>query len=88
MPDHFHALIGIGDSGLTLGRIVGDFKSLATREFWKFYDGKMWQRQFYDHVIRNQQDSEETVKYIRLNPVEAKLIDNWEDWKWTGEPDL
>jgi REP element-mobilizing transposase RayT len=88
MPDHFHGLIGIGDSGMTLGRICGDFKSLSTREFWKFYDGKMWQRQFYDHVIRNQQDFEETIKYIRLNPVEAKLVENWKDWKWTGEIDL
>ncbi len=44
MPDHFHALIGIGESGITLGRICGDFKSLSTREFWKFYDGKLWQR--------------------------------------------
>ncbi len=88
MPDHFHALIGIGESGMTLGRICGDFKSLSTREFWKFYDGKLWQRQFFDHVIRNEQDFFETVEYIRLNPVEAKLVENWKDWKWTGECDL
>ena len=88
MPDHFHGLIGIGDSAMTLGRIVGDFKSLATKEFWKLYDGKMWQRQFYDHVIRNQQDFEETIKYIRLNPVESKLVEDWKDWKWTGELNL
>ena len=31
MPDHFHAIIGNGDSGMTLGRICGDFKSLSTR---------------------------------------------------------
>ena len=88
MPDHFHGLIGIGESNLTLGRICGDFKSLSTREFWKFYDGKLWQRQFFDHKIRNEQDFAETVKYIRMNPVEAKLVDDWKNWEWTGEPDL
>ncbi len=88
MPDHFHGLIGIGVSGLNLGKICGAFKSLSTKEFWKFRDGKLWQRQFFDHVIRNEQDFFETVKYIRLNPVKAKLIENWQDWKYTIEPDL
>ena len=88
MPDHFHALIGIGESGITLGRICGDFKSLSTREFWKFSDGKLWQKQFFDHIIRNEQDFLETVEYIRENPVAAKLAADWKDWKYKGEPDL
>ena len=88
MPDHFHGLIGIGESEMKLGEIVGYFKSLSTREFWKHHDGKLWQRQFFDHVIRNEQDFFETIEYIRLNPLEAKLVENWKDWKWTGEPDL
>lgn len=88
MPDHFHALIGIGESGMTLGKICGDFKSLSTRKFWQFYDGKLWQRQFFDHVIRNETDFLETIEYIRQNPIKAKLTANWEDWKYTGEPDL
>ncbi len=88
MPDHFHALIGIGDSEMSLSRICGDFKSLSTRAFWQFYDGKLWQRQFFDHVIRNEQDFLETVEYIRENPVKAKLAADWKDWKYAGEPDL
>ena len=88
MPDHCHGLIGIGKSGLTLGRIIGDFKSLSTRDFWKSHTGKLWQRQFFDHVIRNEQDFAEAIKYIRLNPVEAKLVEHWKDWEFTCEPDL
>jgi REP element-mobilizing transposase RayT len=88
MPDHFHALIGIGDSEMSLSRICGDFKSLSTRAFWQFYDGKLWQRQFFDHVIRNEQDFLETVEYIRENPVKAKLVADWKKWKSAGEPDL
>jgi putative transposase len=88
MPDHFHAIIGIGESNMTLGRICGDFKSLSTKAFWQFYDGKLWQRQFFDHVIRNEIDFLETVEYIRENPVKANLTVNWKDWKYAGEPDL
>jgi putative transposase len=88
MPDHFHALIGIGESQMTLGKICGELKSLSTKEFWRFYDGKLWQRQFFDHVIRNEMDFLETIEYIRQNPVKAGLIKNWEDWNSRGEPDL
>jgi len=61
MPDHFHGLIGPGESGRRLGKICGAFKSLSTREYWNWYDGKLWQRQFFDHIIRNQEDFEETL---------------------------
>ncbi len=88
MPDHLHALIGVGKSNLTLGRICGDFKSLSTKMFWQFYDGKLWQRQFFDHVIRNEQEFLETIKYIRLNPARKGLIKNWREWRFAGEPDL
>ena len=87
MPDHFHALIGPGDSGRTLGGICGGFKSLSTREYWNWYDGKLWQRQFFDHIIRNHQDFEETLEYIRKNPVRRGLVKHPEDWPYTERLD-
>ena len=87
MPDHFHALVGPGESGRSLGALCGAFKSLSTRRFWQWYDGKLWQRQFYDHIIRNRQDFNETLRYIRLNPVRGKLIDKAEDWPYTERLD-
>jgi REP element-mobilizing transposase RayT len=44
MPDHLHALIGAGISGKSLGEICGAFKSLTTRAYWQWYEGKLWQR--------------------------------------------
>ena len=87
MPNHFHALIGIGESNSTLGAICGAFKSLSTRAFWKWYEGKLWQRQFFDHIIRNEEDFVETRDYIRLNPVRKGLIKTWEQWPFTGSID-
>ena len=87
MPDHFHALIGPGESSRTLGGICGAFKSLSTRGHWKWHDGKLWQRQFFDHIVRNQQDFEETLEYIRMNPVRRGLVKNPEDWPYTERLD-
>ena len=61
MPDHFHGLIGPGESGRTLGGLCGAFKSLSTREYWSWYDGKLWQRHFFDHIIRNHQTSKKLL---------------------------
>ena len=88
MPDHFHALIGCGDSGKSLSEICGSFKSLSNRAFWEYGQGKLWQRQFYDHIIRNEEDFFETIRYIKQNPVRKGLVEKWEDWEFTGRVDF
>lgn len=88
MPDHLHIVSGIGKSEMSLSRICGGFKSLSTKVFWQFGKGKLWQRQFYDHIIRGEEDFHECVKYTRLNPVRKGLVEDWKDWKYTASPDL
>ncbi len=88
MPDHFHALIGTGDSGRSLGEICGAVKSLTTREYWRWHQGKLWQRQFYDHVVRNEIDFFETLEYIRMNPVRKGLVRTPDEWPYTGKVDI
>jgi putative transposase len=87
MPDHFHALIGAGDSSKTLGEICGVFKSLSTRAYWRWHEGKLWQRQFFDHVVRNEQDFFETLEYIEMNPVRKGLVDTPDKWRYTARLD-
>jgi putative transposase len=84
MPDHFHGLFGLGDSGKTLGEICGAFKSLSTRVYWRWFKGKLWQRQFFDHIIRNDTDLAETLQYIELNPARDGLL----EWPYVGHMDV
>jgi putative transposase len=84
MPDHFHGLFGLGDSGKTLAEICGAFKSLSTREYWRWHEGKLWQRQFFDHIIRNETDLAETLQYIELNPPRDGLL----NWPYVGHMDV
>ncbi|MBR6532861.1 MAG: transposase [Clostridia bacterium] len=69
MPDHIHMIIkietgGHGDPPLQIQDVIGGFKSFTTHEFGK----TLWQRSFYDHVIRNQNDYREIWEYIENNP--------------------
>jgi putative transposase len=87
MPDHFHALVGAGDSGKTLGEICGAFKSLSTHAYWRWHEGRLWQHQFFDHIVRNEQDFFETLEYIEMNPVRKGLIYTPDKWPYTARID-
>ena len=87
MPDHFHGLIGCGASGLTLGRICGAFKSVSTRQYWQWHQGRLWQRRFHDHIIRGEEEFYETRAYIMMNPVRKGLVTTPEEWPYSGCPD-
>ena len=61
-----------GHNGLPeLGTVVGSFKSAVTKRVRKIDSSSkaVWQRGFYEHVIRNQADLERIRDYIVLNPL-------------------
>jgi len=61
----------------TLGDAVGAFKSIATDEYiggvkllgWPRFNERFWQRNYYEHVIRHQDELEKIRDYIRKNPM-------------------
>jgi len=55
----------------SLPTIVGAFKAAASKRVRAAMDKpsfRLWQRGYFEHVIRNEDDFEKTCKYIRLNP--------------------
>jgi len=60
----------------TLGNIIGAFKSITTDEYingvkrkkWRPFLGKLWQRNYYEHVIRNDKFLNQIREYIIGNP--------------------
>lgn len=46
--------------------------------------GKLWQRGFYDHLIRNEQDFREKLNYINYNAVKHGLVKDPKDWKYSS----
>lgn len=75
MPDHIHMLLsigqGTGDPSPTLGNIIGWYKYKVTKEINRIFgtEGrKLFQRSYYNHVIRDQADYIEAWEYIENNP--------------------
>jgi putative transposase len=74
MPDHLHMLVSVsGDT--VLSNLMRDFKRVIART-----TGIKWQRNFFDHRIRNDENLESKAAYICANPVRAKLIREGEKW--------
>jgi putative transposase len=61
-----------------LGQIVAYFKYKSTKEINAIQGGvvtRLWQRNYYEHIIRNQQDLELTWLYIESNPAQWQADD-------------
>ena len=83
MPDHIHILLridnGTGNPSPTLGNIIGWYKYQVTKEVNRqnYTAGeKLFQRSYYDHVIRNQQDDNAVWEYIEQNPRKRMMQNN------------
>lgn len=71
MPDHIHLILCIENdsngrmvSAPTVSSVIGSMKRWVSRQIGR----PIWQRSFYDHGIRNQQDYNEIWEYIENNP--------------------
>ena len=76
MPDHIHLILRIESdtdgriiSAPTVSTVVGSMKRWVSRQIGK----PIWQKSFYDHGIRNQQDYDEIWQYIENNPMKDTL---------------
>ena len=81
MPDHVHLLVRPAVDR-RLSDTVGRWKSYLNRAA-----GITWQRNFFDHRIRNDEEEAEKWEYIRLNPVRKGLVadpDAWPYWFANG----
>jgi REP element-mobilizing transposase RayT len=82
MADHLHLLIGPRE---------GNLLDILSR--WKSYTGHIlrknglkeacWQRGFYDHALRNEEDIQKVAEYIVNNPVRKGLVGNWREYPYS-----
>ena len=80
MPNHVHMLLHLPD-GVCLYDVIRIFKSLTTNEYvqgvknhgWVPFHQHLWQRSYYDHIIRGQSD---------FGLIDNYIINNPQQWAW------
>jgi len=83
MPDHVHGVIVIGESRNqpsgqslrvapgSLGAVIRAFKSATTKRINEIHSTpgkKVWQRNYYDRIIRTDRELDRARRYIMTNP--------------------
>ena len=98
LPDHIHCIWTLpeGDNNYSLrwSEIKKKFSKAYHLKFGtqderkpsqvKRKEAGMWQRRFWEHIIRDSDDFNSHVEYIHYNPVKHGLVDRVKDWEWSS----
>lgn len=76
MPNHVHFNLEIEVPGINLGDVICAFKSVSkvryiegvNHENWPTFDKRLWQRGYYEHIIRDLTSLNQIIEYINNNP--------------------
>jgi putative transposase len=72
-----HKVRPYGTKDTSIGRIVQAFKSTTTHKYirgvkewsWTPFSGKLWQRNYYEHIVRGEEEWQRISDYIAANPI-------------------
>lgn len=81
MPNHVHVVLR-PNPGHELKHILHSWRSFTANEANKLLcpTGASWQPEYYDHLIRDEDDLFHAIEYALNNPLAAGL----RDWRWVG----
>jgi len=95
MPDHVHFFCRSELDAKPLSEFMAFWKSYTSRKIQALGSPRstpaattLWQREFFDHVLRSTDSYSEKWNYIRDNPVRAGLVPNADEWNYSGEIEM
>ncbi|MGB7814951.1 MAG: transposase [Methylotenera sp.] len=94
LPEHMHLIMELpeGDDGFPkrimlikqyFSRQIPKIESIKTSRLNKGERG-IWQRRYWEHCIRDEQDYQHHVDYIHINPVKHGLVSRASDWQYSS----
>jgi len=81
MPDHVHWLFQLG-ADAELSATIKHFKARSAHRVNRYLhrQGALWQKAFYDHALREDEDIRGIARYIVANPLRAGLVEHVGDY--------
>ncbi len=84
MPEHLHLLIeGIDDKADMRG-FISLFKQKTGYEYKRRYRKRLWQINYYEHILRRNEDTMEIAYYIFNNPVRKGIVGDFREYPCLG----
>jgi putative transposase len=99
LPDHIHCIWRLPEGDTNYSMRWKEIKRLFTKGYLeqigpgekrnesriKKGEAAVWQRRFWEHTIRDDDDFNRHLDYIHYNPVKHGLVNNVSDWPWSPE---
>ena len=88
MPEHLHFLTAPTNLQKSVIEFVNQFKGKSTSLAWKYgIEGSLWQKRWYDHILRKNEDISRIGEYVLNNPVRRGLVLDWTTYPYCGSLD-
>jgi putative transposase len=84
MPDHVHLLIEGENSYADMKKFVALFKQKTAYWFKGIYGLKLWEANYYEHVLRNDEATNAVARYIIQNPVRRGMVEDCSSYPYSG----
>ena len=97
MPDHLHAIWTLPADDVDYSRRWALIKRFVSKQCGGLYqdneqlsassiakrESNIWQRRFWEHVIRDDNDFEQHMNYLHYNPIKHGLVNSLTDWEYS-----
>jgi REP-associated tyrosine transposase len=84
MPDHLHALVSGLNARSDLLAFVKNLKQSTAREYLQRWHRPLWEKKFYDHILRPNDNASGIAGYIWFNPVRKGLCNHPREYPYSG----
>jgi len=84
MPDHVHLLVVSQQENANLVVFIKEYKQMSGYRYKQRVGSSLWQKSYYDHILRKEEISEKVVQYILENPVRRGLVDDFTKYPYSG----
>ncbi len=88
LPDHLHCIWQLPPDDSDFSGRWREIKKRASRyiapQTNKCNERLVWQKRFWEHLIRDDEDWKNHVDYIHFNPVKHGLVESVADWPWSS----
>jgi putative transposase len=84
MPEHLHLLLEGHSETSDLKRFISMFKQKTGFWYKRSYGKPLWQINYYEHVLRREEDIRQIALYIIENPLRKKIVENYFDYPYSG----
>jgi putative transposase len=84
MPDHMHILVEGQSVECNLRAYMTKLKQKTGYSLRSVGKGDLWQKRYYDHILRKTEESDAIAWYIWMNPVRQGLVNRPDEYPFSG----